>query len=530
MNMMEARRFFRWLLLALVLTVLPLSSTMLAQEALTETFTTADGAFTFDYPDGWFVEDAGMNGLYLANSAEAIDTVFSGAPEPGVLVMIFAPSAAVMQGAPDGITPESSPEEVANLLHADLLGDLNPADGDELSEVTQVVLNDRRAYRFDGFAGAQGVAIVVLAHDTGESVSILIAYTVRDEIAEFEPTLLAIAETMQTMPPSDTPAIGSISPQGGAIAYGDVVEAVLRSGDGDRYTFEGAEGDIVTIRMEGDFDTYLELYDPNDSMLTSDDDSGGDLNSLIDSFVLPEDGTYAIVARPLSGDGSGTYTLTLSVFDVSSLRQPGPIAIGESVMAELNGITGDIWTFVGSEGDAIQIEMVADFDNYLELFNEDNDQLITDDDSAGNGNARIVYTLPADGTYSILARSYSSGTKGLYTLTLSMLTIVNRGALTYGDIVRTEIANALGDHWTFMGEEGDVISIAMFADYDTDLQLFDADNNQIAQDTEYVSYNSSLLDGITLPAEGVYTIVAKGSGGFAGPYVLMVGRKVEVDE
>lgn len=527
--MMKDRRFVGWLLLALALIILPLSSGLLAQEALTETFTTTDGAFTFDYPEGWFVEDSGMAGLYLANSEEAIDAVFSGAPESGVLVMIFAPAAAELQGAPAGITAESSPEEVANLLHADLLGDLNPADGDELSDVTQVILNDRRAYRFDGYAGAQGVAIVVLAHDTGESVSIMIAYSVRDEMADFEPTLLAIAETMQSQPASETPAIGSTSPQGGMIAYGDVVEATLSDTAGDRYTFEGTEGDIVTIRMEGNFDTFLELYDASETMLTSDDDSAGDLNSLIDSFVLPADGVYTIVARPLSSMASGEYTLSLSAFDMSSLRSPGPIAIGETVMAELNGITGDIWTFVGSEGDAIQIEMEAKFDNYLELFDEDNSQLITDDDSAGSGNARIVYTLPADGTYSILARSYSSGVKGIYTLTLSTLTIANRGALTYGDVVRTETVNALGDHWTFMGEEGDVISIAMFADFDTELLLIDAEGTQLAQDTEYISYNSSLIDAFTLPADGMYTIVAKGYGGTMGPYVLTVGRKLDVE-
>ncbi|HRL14601.1 MAG TPA: hypothetical protein PKX07_22145, partial [Aggregatilineales bacterium] len=99
--MMKDSRFVRWLLLALVLTVLPLSSGLLAQEALTETFTTADGAFTFAHPDGWFVEDSGEAGLYLANSADAIDSVFSGAPESGVLVVIFAPAAADLQGAPD---------------------------------------------------------------------------------------------------------------------------------------------------------------------------------------------------------------------------------------------------------------------------------------------------------------------------------------------------------------------------------------------------------------------------------------------
>ncbi|HRL14600.1 MAG TPA: hypothetical protein PKX07_22140, partial [Aggregatilineales bacterium] len=167
----------------------------------------------------------------------------------------------------DGITAASSPEEVATLLQADLLGDLNPADGDELSDVTQVILNDRRAYRFDGFAGAQGVTIAVLAHDTGEAVSIMIAYSVPEDFAAFEPTLLAIAETMQSQPPSETPAIGSTSPQGGTIAYGDVVETNIGDAAGDRYTFEGVEGDIVTIRMEGNFDTFLELYDASDTML-----------------------------------------------------------------------------------------------------------------------------------------------------------------------------------------------------------------------------------------------------------------------
>lgn len=79
------------------------------------------------------------------------------------------------------------------------------------------------------------------------------------------------------------------------------------------YTLTATGGSVVTIALNSnDFDSYLELYDTNNTLLMEDDDSGGDLNSLISEYMLPADATYYVVVRSYGGSG-GTYTLTVNV-------------------------------------------------------------------------------------------------------------------------------------------------------------------------------------------------------------------------
>src|SRR5262245_8797752 len=69
------------------------------------------------------------------------------------------------------------------------------------------------------------------------------------------------------------------------------------------YVFRGQAGDAVTISLSSsDFDSYLSLSQAGNSYeLTSNDDSGGTLNSLIGPYILPSTGDYSITARSLDG-------------------------------------------------------------------------------------------------------------------------------------------------------------------------------------------------------------------------------------
>lgn len=96
------------------------------------------------------------------------------------------------------------------------------------------------------------------------------------------------------------------------IAYGETVSGTLTADFPYGYwTFEGAEGDTVTVSMVGvgDMDTYLELYGPDGMMLMADDDSGGNYAALIADYLLPQTGVYRIVGRSLGEPGP--YTLSL---------------------------------------------------------------------------------------------------------------------------------------------------------------------------------------------------------------------------
>jgi tetratricopeptide (TPR) repeat protein len=99
----------------------------------------------------------------------------------------------------------------------------------------------------------------------------------------------------------------------GEIVYGETVRGIVRAGVIYEWNFFGNAGQYVSILMEEDnsgLDTYLMLISPAGEMLIKDDDSGGNYNSLIESFFLPETGTYTIVAQGY-GFSTGAYILTL---------------------------------------------------------------------------------------------------------------------------------------------------------------------------------------------------------------------------
>ncbi len=63
--------------------------------------------------------------------------------------------------------------------------------------------------------------------------------------------------------------------------------------------------------------------------------------------------------------------------------------------------------FDGKRGQRVIIDMMSDdFDSYLILLDIDGNELAQDDDGGDNTNARIDVTLPATGTYTLLANSY----------------------------------------------------------------------------------------------------------------------------
>jgi hypothetical protein len=99
---------------------------------------------------------------------------------------------------------------------------------------------------------------------------------------------------------------------GGTIAVGDVVNGELQEWTGDAWLFTGSAGERLTISLESDdFDTVLEIWGPDLSLIEDDDDSGWELNSLIEDFALPTSGTYNIVVHGFSRGERGSYTLSL---------------------------------------------------------------------------------------------------------------------------------------------------------------------------------------------------------------------------
>jgi len=86
---------------------------------------------------------------------------------------------------------------------------------------------------------------------------------------------------------------------------GDTIEVEMAYRRVIAISFEGEEGQVVNITAD-DFggaivDPLIALLDPDGEPIAGDDDFGGALNSLIDDFELPEDGTYTVLLSHAEG-------------------------------------------------------------------------------------------------------------------------------------------------------------------------------------------------------------------------------------
>ncbi|NEQ40526.1 MAG: tetratricopeptide repeat protein [Okeania sp. SIO3I5] len=103
----------------------------------------------------------------------------------------------------------------------------------------------------------------------------------------------------------------------------------------------------------------------------------------------------------------------------------------ESNVLSVDNSYYDLYAFEGKAGQKISIDMSSNqIDSYLILLNSNDQELAQDDDSGGEKNARIIITLPEDGTYKLLANSYEAGESGEYELKVQVIGIRNSGDST----------------------------------------------------------------------------------------------------
>ena len=108
--------------------------------------------------------------------------------------------------------------------------------------------------------------------------------------------------------------------------------------------------------------------------------------------------------------------------------EAAPISFGQTINGTLTSSDcrldddsfADFYFFSGTQGQQVTINLASGtFDTYLGLANETGTFVLEDDDGGGGTNSRIVATLPATGTYIILANSAFPNVQGGYSLTLN---------------------------------------------------------------------------------------------------------------
>ncbi|MCL2152817.1 MAG: InlB B-repeat-containing protein, partial [Oscillospiraceae bacterium] len=124
----------------------------------------------------------------------------------------------------------------------------------------------------------------------------------------------------------------------------------------------------------------------------------------VPNTVLPEKGKLqSVEAMSAKAIASAEITVFTDIM-VPSMRQL--TFDGTEELSELETY-GKGFRFQGSLGQTVHIRMdSADFDSYLFLYDSNKSLLTLDDDGGGNRNARIIYTLPSNGDYYIVATQW----------------------------------------------------------------------------------------------------------------------------
>ncbi len=104
------------------------------------------------------------------------------------------------------------------------------------------------------------------------------------------------------------------------IAYGAMLNGTIGTDDLqtaagvyiDAYSFNGAQGDNVQIKLNSTaFDAMVALIGPDGTLLNADDNGGGGQNALLTQRLLTS-GTYVILVTPFTPNRTGDYTLMLT--------------------------------------------------------------------------------------------------------------------------------------------------------------------------------------------------------------------------
>ncbi|MDI6623604.1 MAG: PPC domain-containing protein [Brevundimonas sp.] len=342
------------------------------------------------------------------------------------------------------------------------------------------------------------------------------------------------------------------------LAVGATVEGAIEESDQtavedsyryDDYAVTARAGQrFEAILRSGEFDTYLEVFPPNEAedALASDDDGLGEGTDSRLRFTTPEAGTYVLRARPLSGLDGGAYTLRLTERPPAP-RAPRPsgIRLGQTVEGELSGrdpetddgLPYDAFSFRARQGDRFAVALDSEaFDPVLRLGRSVGGafvQLAENDDGPDSGlNSRLVFTAPENGDYLIRVTPLNVAETGPYSLSLQegpppaaaqpiAIGATVEGELTEGD-GKSE-SDTPADAWRFEGQEGQRVRIDMTSDdFDTYLELFDENRVSLDEDDDGGPEGTNSRMTVTLPRTGSYIIEARAFSDGTGDYSLSI--------
>ena len=338
-------------------------------------------------------------------------------------------------------------------------------------------------------------------------------------------------------------------------------DAVLGADDSqyrfEDYRFSARAGQRLEAIMRSDaFDTYLEVFktgeeDADTGPLGEDDDGLGDGTNSRLRFVAPDNGTYTLRARTLSGLEGGDYSLSLSQRPPAP-RAPRPtgIRVGQTVSGSIaatdpeddDGLHYDAYAFRARMGQRFAIALKsADteaLDPVVHVGRMERGNFIdiaqNDDAATGGLDSYLIFTAPSTGEFIIRAMPLGADSTGDYTLSLEAgpppldAPPIAIGDTKEGELTESDGLNDSGvraDAYTFTATAGQRIQADLSSKtFDTVLELFNASGESIDQDDDSGEDTDSRLT-TTLKDGGTYTLQVRAIGDtLLGAYTLKLAE------
>jgi len=211
---------------------------------------------------------------------------------------------------------------------------------------------------------------------------------------------------------------------------GKVFRAEMRE-DGEparfRLTLQGGQGLELTAAQVGGSDPYLRVFDADsDELLAENDDSAGSLSASTRLFFDETKRLRIEVTNAVGETGGRRFDLIVLPSDYRP-TPPRDLAIGQTLSGELADSDGQLFHVRAERGQVLVIAMNqaggSNVDPGLEIFSGNTatgESLASDDDGGGDLNARLRFTVPQTGRYTV--RAYGvGGSTGAYSISINGL-------------------------------------------------------------------------------------------------------------
>jgi YD repeat-containing protein len=336
---------------------------------------------------------------------------------------------------------------------------------------------------------------------------------------------------------SITVLLNNFSDINGTITPGTPLTATTTTpGQNARYTFSGTAGQQFSINLSGS--TYvgcnavvLSIVKPDGSTLGS---TGlcNTATGFLDSQTLPTTGTYTVLVNP-QGTTAGSITILLSSFaDVTGTITAGTALTATTTTPGQNAL----YTFSGTSGQHVSINLsgstyVGCNAVVVSIVKPDGTNLASSGICNSSTGFMDSQTLPTTGTYTVKVDPQGV-TTGSVTVLLNSFADVT-GTITVGTaITATTTVPGQNALYTFTGTSAQQVSVSLTGSTYTGcnavvVSILKSDGTSVGS-TGLCNTSTGLLNTVTLPADGTYTLKIDPQGTTTGSITAQINNATDV--